>query len=171
MSRGAKGHKETTERRWEAMVESRMKRLLVLMGVVLMITSLWGCAAHRSSASLVERPRTLTKEDVVNMATSDIGDAVIIAQIDATGARFDLSVSDVTELKKAGVSENVIEYMISTGKESEQKVHYVRHSYYPYYYPITTYSLGVRVVYRSGSWWHYYPRRGGRTGVWIRVRR
>ena len=153
------------------MVHSKMKRLLLLMGVVVMITSLGGCAARRSSASWAERPRTLTKEDVVNMATSDIGDAVIIAQIEATDARFDLSVSDVTELKQAGVSEQVIEYMIGAGMESEQKVNYVRHSYTPYYYPITTYTSGVRVVYVNGSRWHYSPGRRGRAGVWVKARR
>ena len=152
------------------MVDFKVKRLLIPMGLLLMITSLWGCAAHRSSAALVERPQTLTKEDVVNMATSDIGDAVIIAQIDATGARFDLSVSDVTELKKAGVSENVIEYMIGTGKEGDGKVQRLRYAYYPYY-SMYTYYPSERVVYRSGSWWHYYPKKGGRTGVWIKARR
>ncbi|MCD6335206.1 MAG: hypothetical protein J7M27_07740 [Candidatus Latescibacteria bacterium] len=152
------------------MVHSKMKRLLLLIGVVVMITSLGGCAVHRSSASWAERPRTLMKEDVVNMATSDIGDAVIIAQIDATGSRFDLSVSDVTELKKAGVSEKVIEYMIGAGMEPDQEVRYVRYSYYPYH-PITTYYSGVRVVYVNGSRWHYSPRRGGRAGVWIKARR
>ena len=153
------------------MMDSKMKRLLVLMGLVLMITNLGGCAARRSSASWAERPRTLTKEDVVNMATSDIGDAVIIAQIDATDARFDLSVSDVTELKQAGVSEQVIEYMIGSGMEPDQKVYYVRHSYYPHYYPMGTYTPGVRVVYVNGSRWHYSPRRGGRAGGWIKGRR
>ena len=152
------------------MVHSKMKRLLLLMGVVVIITSLGGCAARRSSASWAERPRTLTKEDVVNMATSDIGDAVIIAQIDATGSRFELSVSDVTELKQAGVSEKVIEYMIGSGMEPDQAVRYVRYSYHPYY-PITSYIPGVRVVYVNGSRWHYSPRRGGRAGVWIRGRR
>jgi trehalose utilization protein len=152
------------------MVDSNMKRLLVLMGLVLMIVSLWGCAAHRGSAVLVERPRTLTKEDVVNMATSDIGDEVIIAQIEATESQFSLSVSDVTELKKAGVSENVIEYMISTGKEGDGKVQYLRYAYHPYY-PMYTYYPSVRAVYVNGSRWYYSPRRGGRAGVWIRVRR
>jgi len=153
------------------MVNSKMKRLLVPIAVVLMITSLWGCAAHRGSVGLVERPRALTKEDVVNMATSDIGDEVIIAQIDATGSRFDLSVSDVTELKKAGVSEYVIEVMIGTGKEHGQEVHCLRHSYYPRCYLTYHYYPRVRVVYHSGSWWRYYPRRSRRSGVWIKVRR
>jgi hypothetical protein len=152
------------------MVDSKMKRLLVLMGLLLMITNLWGCAARRSSASWAERPRTLTKEDVVNMATSDIGDAVIIAQIDATGSRFGLSVSDVTELKKAGVSEQVIEYMIGAGMEPDQEVNFVRYLYSPYH-PITTYTSGVRDVYVNGSRWHYSPRRGGRAGAWVKARR
>ena len=152
------------------MMNSKMKRLLVLMGAVLMITNLGGCAAQRSSASWEEKPRTLTKKDVANMATSDIGDAVIIAQIDATGSRFHLSVSDVTELKQAGVSEQVIEYMIGAGMEPDREVRYVRYSYTPYH-PMTTYYSGVRVVYVNGSRWYYSPRRGGRARVWIKVRR
>ena len=152
------------------MVNSKMRRLLVPIAVVLMITSLWGCAAHRGSASLVERPRTLTKEDVVNMATSDIGDEVIIAQIEATGSRFGLSVSDVIELKNAGVSEKVIEHMIGTGKEQDGKAHSRWYVHYPHYDRMYTYYPSVRIVYLGGSRWHYYPRRGGRRGVWIKVR-
>ena len=153
------------------MVDFKVKRLLVPMGLLLMITSLWGCAAHRGSASLVERPRTLTKEDVVNMATSDIGDEVIMAQIDATGSRFDLSVSDIVELKNVGVSEKVIEVMIGTGKEHDQEIRCQRHFHYPRWYLTYHYYPRLRVEYHSGSWWRYSPRRRGRTGVWIKARR
>ena len=152
------------------MAGSKMRRLVVSVAVFVMIMSLWGCAAYRGPAALAERPRELTKEDVVNMATSDIGDEVIIAQIEATGSRFELSVADITELKKAGVSEKVIEHMISTGKESE--VRYWRDYYHPYPHPywLHPYYPSVRVVYYGGAWWHHRPRRGG-PGFWVRARR
>ncbi|MFH1008135.1 MAG: hypothetical protein V1800_11660 [Candidatus Latescibacterota bacterium] len=152
------------------MAHLKMKWSLIPVGVVVMITILGGCAAQRNSASWAQRSRMLTKEDVVNMATSDIGDAVIIAQMDATGSRFGLSVSDVTELKQAGVSEKVIEYMIGTGIKSSQEGYHVRYSYYPHY-PMIAYTPGMRIIYVNGSQWHYSPRRGGRSGVWIRGRR
>ena len=150
------------------MLNLKTRSLVISISVLLVTTSLWGCAAHHSRpAALAQPPRALNKEDVVNMATSDIGDDVITAQIRATGSRFALSVSDITELKKAGVSEKVIEYMISTGKESEAQC--TRHFYRPSY-TVYSYYPSVRVVYRSGARWHYYPRRGGR-GIWIKTRR
>jgi hypothetical protein len=163
------------------MVDLRMRGMLLPVGLLVVLTSLWGCAAHRGPVALAETPRTLTKEDVVNMATSDIGDDVIIAQIDATGSWFDLSVSDVIELKRAGVSEKVIEHMIRTGKvqaqrEQDREVCPLRYVYYPRYYPMYTYYPSiyypsVRIMYLGGSRWHYYPRRDGRRGTWIKVRR
>lgn len=151
------------------MVNFKMRSLIVPMGLLVILMNLWGCAAYSRPKLAAESSRKLTKEDVVNMVTSDIGDEVIIAQIDATGSRFELSVSDVVELKNAGVSEKVIEYMISTGKEQDREGREARYLWY-YDYPYHYYS-GVRVVYLNGSRWHYYPRRGGRAGFWIRVRR
>ena len=151
-------------------MDSKMKRAVVPVGLLLMMASLWGCAAHRGSVGPVAHSRALTKEDVVNMATSDIGDQVIIAQIEATGSGFDLSVSDVIELKNAGVSEKVIEHMIGTGKEQDGKAHSRWYVHYPYYYPMHTYYPRVRIVYLGDSRWHYHPRRDGRRGVWIKAR-
>ena len=148
------------------MISFKVKSLIVPVGSLLILMNLWGCAAYSRPKLAAESSRKLTKEDVVNMVTSDIGDEVIIAQIDATESQFKLSVSDVVELKNAGVSERVIEYMISTGKEQDREVHYLWYRYYPYYY-----YPSVRVVYLNNSWWHYYPRRSGRTGIWIRARR
>ena len=155
------------------MVHARLRRPLAPVGLLLMIIILSGCAAHVGPTPRVERPRTLTKEDVVNMATSDIGDDVIISQIKATGSRFMLSVSDIVELKEAGVSERVIEYMITTGqqceRETRQEARYLWYPYWPHYYSMYAWYPGVRVVYINGSYWHHFPRRG-RPGVWVKTK-
>ena len=155
------------------MVHVRLGRLIAPVGLLLIIIVVSGCAAHLGPTAQAERPRALTKEDVVNMATSDIGDDVIISQIKATGSCFRLSVSDIVELKEAGVSEKVIEYMITTGqqygREARHEVHYLWHPYYPHYYSIYPWYPGVRVVYINGSYWHHFPRRG-RPGVWVKAR-
>ena len=152
------------------MVDSKMKKLLVSMGVLTLIVGVGGCATYRPSAALAERPRTLTKEDVVNMATSDIGDDVIIAQIDATGSRFRLCVSDITQLKDAGVSETVIEHMISTGKEYDQEPRCLRYTYYPHWWVTYHYYPPIRVGLHAGYPRRYYwPARGG--WPWLRARR
>jgi hypothetical protein len=44
---------------------------------------------------------------------------VIISQIEASGEVFTLTVDDILGLKKAGVSDRVISFMINTGKEDE----------------------------------------------------
>src|SRR5687767_12695599 len=61
----------------------------------------------------------MTIQDVVKLSDSDVGDDVIISQIEASGEVFTLTVDDILALKKAGVSDRVISFMINTGKEDD----------------------------------------------------
>jgi len=127
----------------------------------------------------------LTVEDVIYMSSAGVDDSVIIAEIAASGEVFDLSTREIVDLWEAGVSPEVIEYMINTaalsggeqeyGEEDEdydeEDVVVVRHprtrvylyfGYYDdwYYYP---YWWWARPVYYDPFffsvtfyWPHYY---------------
>lgn len=52
--------------------------------------------------------------DVIGLAQSGVGDSVILNQIRSTGSSFQLSASDIQHLKANGVSDVVLNEMIST---------------------------------------------------------
>ncbi len=62
----------------------------------------------------IDRGEQLSKKDIEKMAQAGISDEKIISVIDSTGSVFHLSSSDVIELKNAGVSKRVIDYMMQT---------------------------------------------------------
>jgi len=70
-----------------------------------------------------EAPRTLERvqqsqplglEDVKALAKAGVSDDTTIAQIASTRTVYQLSTADIIDLKNAGVSERVIDYMINT---------------------------------------------------------
>jgi len=64
----------------------------------------------------IDHGQQLSLHDIEAMAENGINDDVIIDQINATHSVFYLSSEDIIHLKKAGVSEKVIDYMIDTGR-------------------------------------------------------
>ncbi|MBM3208505.1 MAG: hypothetical protein FJZ57_07920 [Chlamydiae bacterium] len=64
----------------------------------------------------IDHGQQLSVHDIEAMAKNGISDNVIIDQIKATKSVFYLSSEEIIDLKKAGVSEKVIDYMIQTGK-------------------------------------------------------
>ncbi|MBS0615166.1 MAG: hypothetical protein JSR58_01270 [Verrucomicrobia bacterium] len=73
-----------------------------------------------------QSPRTLNKidnkeqlsvDDIKKMSKAGLSDNVIISQIQATNSVFYLSTADIIDLKNAGVSQRVIDYMIQTGNQ------------------------------------------------------
>ena len=63
----------------------------------------------------IDRGEELSTDDVKKMTKAGLSDQVIISQIDATRSTFYLSSADIIDLKKAGVSQRVINHMIETG--------------------------------------------------------
>ncbi len=63
----------------------------------------------------VDRGEQLSTKDVEQMSQAGIRDEVIIKQINATQSEFHLTTADIIDLKNAGVSQRVIDAMISTG--------------------------------------------------------
>lgn len=58
----------------------------------------------------------LTINDIVALTEMQLGDAAIIAKIEAEGASFDLSTEEMIDLKRKGVSSDVIAAMVRSGK-------------------------------------------------------
>ncbi len=63
----------------------------------------------------IDNQQALSPSDIEAMAKNGLHDDVIIEQIKATNSVFYLTSDEIIELKNAGVSENVISYMINTG--------------------------------------------------------
>ncbi|MBS0653947.1 MAG: hypothetical protein JSR39_10545 [Verrucomicrobia bacterium] len=57
----------------------------------------------------------LTTDDIKKMSQNGLSDNVIIGQIQATNSVYYLSTNEIIDLKNAGVSQRVIDYMIQTG--------------------------------------------------------
>ncbi len=87
-----------------------------------------GAALESSDRDSLQKqsPRTLNKidnkeqlsvDDVKKMSKAGLSDNVIINQIQATNSVFYLSTADIIDLKNAGVSQRVIDYMIQTGNQ------------------------------------------------------
>jgi len=62
----------------------------------------------------VQQGQPLTISDIKALAAANVSDEVIISQIRNSHTVFHLSTSDIIELHNAGVSENVINFMINT---------------------------------------------------------
>jgi hypothetical protein len=62
----------------------------------------------------VEQGQPLAVADVKAMTAANVGDDVIISQIQSTHSIYHLSAADILDLHNANVSEKVIQYMINS---------------------------------------------------------
>lgn len=65
----------------------------------------------------IDRGEQLSITDIEKMSKAGISDDKIIGTIHSTGSVYHLSSSNVEELKNAGVSQRVIDYMLQTSNE------------------------------------------------------
>ena len=72
------------------------------------------CLLPLGSASAQEAQRGVTNSDIVNMTKSGVAEQTIVLMIQKSVPKFDLSADAVIELKKAGVSDAVLNAMLST---------------------------------------------------------
>jgi len=73
----------------------------------------------------VEAQEVLTNDSVISMVKGGLGEAVVLARIRSSPANFDTSTNSLLALKKAGVSDKVIEAITTsanTGKIGDGKV-------------------------------------------------
>ncbi len=65
----------------------------------------------------VDKGQQLSITDIEKMSQAGISDDKIIGTIQSTGSIYHLSSSDIAELKSAGVSQHVIDYMQQTANQ------------------------------------------------------
>jgi hypothetical protein len=93
-------------------------RSLVAAILALVILCLSGSAAPTQQNSAPPPTHALTNQDVVRMTKAEFGDATIVKTIESHGCAFDLSVDALLRLKEQGVSQPVIQAMLSTSKKA-----------------------------------------------------
>lgn len=84
----------------------------VTMLGLLAVGGIGGCYTGRA----YPHATPLTKDDVVRLAQEGISDEVVISQIEATHSKFFLTVDEIIGLRKAKVSQRVIDRMIGTSR-------------------------------------------------------
>jgi hypothetical protein len=113
----------------------------------------------------------MTVDDVIALAKDSVGDDVILAQMKATHSYFKLTNNDIRDLKKNGVSAQVINAMIKSVDEpqttSTRRAYYPYPDYYwysnPYYYGSWYSPVYMGFSYRSGYYGGF--RMGGGHGM------
>ncbi len=125
----------------------------ILMVAAFFLTTL---VSSSFSQTYEEDREPLTLKEVIELTQAGVSDDVIIKQIKATGASFELSTDDILFLKDTGVSDQVIEAMIETAQEEpvRREVH-IYHRPYPraYYYPYPVVSFGFG-LHHGGHHFH-----------------
>ena len=105
------------------------------------------------------QPGGLNQEEVVRMAKAGLSDAVIIEKLKTDGVASRLTSDQIVSLKNEGVSDAVVEAMVSAPVVPASKT--VEYVYYPSDYPYY-YGYGYGYPYYSGWYgagWYggYYP--------------
>ena len=120
----------------------------------------------------VEQGQPLSIADIKALAKAGISEDIIISQLRASRSIYHLSTADIIDLRDAGVSNKVIDYMINTATSSgvvqpapAQNVVYVQQSPPPPRVETVVVSPGPGYVWVGGEWlWN-----GGwawRSGYW-----
>ena len=71
---------------------------------------------NRSKEQILTSTEKLGISDVIVLAKSGMTDDAIIAKIAETGSVYNLSVAEIDALRKEGVSNRVVDYMMNTNK-------------------------------------------------------
>jgi hypothetical protein len=93
---------------------------LVISGAV--TAALAGAQSHDSSERESQRPSgtqpatTLTVEDIGRLVQAGLSEDLIIAKLRKNGKAFDLSTDELLSLKKAGVSDRILNVMMDPGQ-------------------------------------------------------
>jgi hypothetical protein len=87
-----------------------MRAVLVLVLVAAVSLSLPG------ATSLAQE--VLTNDSVIQMVKAGLPESIVIAKIKGTATKFDLKTDSLVGLKKAGVSDKVLEAMVAAGSVS-----------------------------------------------------
>jgi hypothetical protein len=88
-----------------------MIALRSLLRLFLMLAMLTACVAS-ASAQPSKSAAPFTLEDVVKLHQNGVSEETIITKIKKNGKAFDLSADEVIELKKLGIQDKVIDYLL-----------------------------------------------------------
>ena len=87
-----------------------MKMMRVVLALVLVLAVSLSLPGAISIAQEV-----LTNDSVIQMVKGGLPAAVVIAKIKSTPSKFDLRTDSLVSLKKAGVTDEILEAMVSAG--------------------------------------------------------
>jgi hypothetical protein len=65
----------------------------------------------------IDNGQQLSTDDIKKMSRAGLSDDTIMNQIQETKSHFYLSSADIVDLKKSGVSQKIINFMIQTGNK------------------------------------------------------
>jgi len=98
-----------------------MKQRLINLLVATVGLAIIGCATPPQHATVVapppppvEQPHPLSLPDIKALTKAGISEDVILSQIRNSHSGYQLSTADIIDLKEAGVSNKIIDFMINT---------------------------------------------------------
>jgi hypothetical protein len=87
--------------------------------MVCMTMMLASMAAPRAAAQSSGAPGSLTVEDVLALSKAGVAEDVIITKIRMNGKAFDLNAAEILEIKKAGISDLIINVLMNPAYKPE----------------------------------------------------
>ena len=145
-------------------MNARFRCLLLSVPLTALMLTLTGCVT-RTYTVAAPPPAGPTIAEVQSMSQAHVSDSVIISQIQNSSTRYQLTADQIISLKSAGVSDAVVNAMISTASKPQPQTAttttVVEEPYaYPYVYvdpwPVW---WGWGPYYRGGYYhYHYYHR-------------
>ena len=91
-----------------------MIRYILLLSALVAVAYGQAAPATPTAAPSAQKVAKLTNADIIALKQAGFGDDLIILKITASGADYKLQVDDLVELKKAGISANVMASMIQS---------------------------------------------------------
>ena len=79
---------------------------------LIVLSAVWTVTLARLEGAQPAKSAALTVEEVVKLSQSGFSEELIITKIKKNGKAFDLSAEELLDIKKAGVSDNVIRFLL-----------------------------------------------------------
>jgi hypothetical protein len=142
-------------------MNARFRSLLLSVPLTALLLGMTGCVT-RTYTVAPQPPAGPTLAEVQSMSQAHVSDSVIISQIQNSSTRYQLTADQIITLKSAGVSDAVINAMISTANKPQPQAAstttVVEEPYvYPYVYvdpwPVW---WGWGPYYYHGGYYHYH---------------
>lgn len=148
-------------------LDEKRKSILWLVLLFLLSLGLTGCMASKKRREVlheigsrdvkpaiyakVEKKQHLDLDDIAQLVDGGVPDKIIILYLQQTYAVYSLKTQDIDRLRKANISESLIDYLLATPTEQ-----YVEHSYrYSYYRPYGPYYYGHGYRYHGHGHHHH----------------